>query len=94
MTTERRFWTPAMIAAVGGSVASLILAFATLYVALDVKEDTQHIVISTNNTLSVLQQKLEVALARIEGLEKTVALNAANKKIADELAIKEAVKSP
>lgn len=83
-----------MIAAVGGSIASLILAFTTLYVALDVKKDTQHIVISTNSTLASLQQKLEVALARIDGLEKMAELNAANKRIADELATKEATAKP
>lgn len=88
MTSPSRFWTPAMITAVSGAVAALLVALATMAVTLGIKQDTQHIVISTNSTLSDFKKQLEVAQAKIDGLEKLVNAKDADKKVADDLAAK------
>jgi len=45
-------------------------------------------VISTNSTLSDFKKQLEVAQAKIDGLEKLVNAKDADKKVADDLAAK------
>jgi len=100
MASERRFWTPAMITAAGGAMAVVIAAqglvltklWETAHKADVIIEKAAEIHTLTNKNFSEMTAKLEVAQARIEGLEKLVRDMQQNKRVADELAAKDAAK--
>lgn len=96
-------WTPALVTSIGGAIAVVIAALAAMFVALkDLRDETKatahkaDIIIEktaevhalTNKNFSELSAERAVLNAKVEGLEKVVRANAADKKVADDLAAK------
>ncbi len=99
-------WTPALVTAIAGGVAAIIAALTGMLISLQgLRQDAQdsakqqQIIIQkadqihelANSNLGKVSTKLDVANAKIEGLEKIVRTNAADKKVADDLAARAVV---
>lgn len=87
MSPEPSIWTPATITAIGGVVVLILGALTTMIVTLaGLRKKADETALKVDGHLSAMTTELTVARTKIEGLEKIVTSNAADKKVADDLA--------